>query len=628
MASFILLLIVSLVDLWVRWDFIGHLQPTRMGLYALTVLLEASVLYLLLSIIRTLRESGRHLLGLGVIAILVIWYSFLIIAGWGFYKYFQSLPGVLAFTYLLEEPQDFVNIISSSLDVWNSSGVLLIGLAAGWALWMSASKLSKPSRPKVFYSGVSAVSLMMVLVLNHNLEMGFGSALPVTDSVFALKTSIKRHFFPTDEQIYLQRRMVTDDLSPVPQRAPFNVVFIINESLRKQSMSLYGYSRRTTPELERLAEKVGEGAVIFEHAFSNATQTYISVPSLLSGINPVQGMDTLQRAPLIYEMFDRFQDVKTALISSHSYLVGNFSAYLSSSHLDYMWFRETDDLPKFNNMGADDRYVPEQFSSWLASVPQQEHFFAVLHLNGSHYPYRVPEDYQFFTGEPRFDAYDNSIAYVDSLMGRIFESLESSDRFENTLIVVTSDHGESFGEDGSFGHMGRFSRASANVPLAFFFPKRVLEHDASVVRDLKKNLAKIVSNVDVVPTILDIANLPAPKTEFLGHSLVSKIPAERPVYLYNLSHRNLDRQYLTVFHRTSSWTIARNMATGTLEGARHEIGALDLDGGNNLWNESPLAERSELIGLIRPFSGVLERMIGDPKTFLPLEPIASNADRD
>jgi arylsulfatase A-like enzyme len=170
--------------------------------------------------------------------------------------------------------------------------------------------------------------------------------------------------------------------------------------------------------------------------------------------------------------------------------------------------------------------VNAEFLAWL-SVPSEKPFFAFLNYFDAHFPYRTPPPYdrRFGTGGPPLDlsdrttwsaeeiqyvvdGYDSSLAYIDLELDRLFGALEEKGLLENTLIVVTSDHGEHLGEHGLIGHGNSLYRSVLEVPLLMSFRGRMPQ--GIRIRDA-------VSLADLPATILDLAGLEG--TSIPGQSL-------------------------------------------------------------------------------------------------------------
>lgn len=192
-------------------------------------------------------------------------------------------------------------------------------------------------------------------------------------------------------------------------------------------------------------------------------------------------------------------------------------------------------------MGSE-KIVPDEVTvtraiQWIEHT--NEPFGLYVNLQSTHFPYRVPagapEPYQptrptkgkfHYLNYPTADVpvvinrYDNALSYVDKQIGRLFSYLEKSGRLENTVFIVTSDHGESFGANGLVTHGRSLFEEEARVPLLIHFPAAVPSADDY----------RLASTVDILPTVASLmAVLPHPS--FQGTSLLSKEDPSRPVFL-------------------------------------------------------------------------------------------------
>src|SRR5262249_40247403 len=137
--------------------------------------------------------------------------------------------------------------------------------------------------------------------------------------------------------------------------------------------------------------------------------------------------------------------------------------------------------------------VGDQLLRWLASQPKDRPYFAFLNFFDAHNPYIPPKGFHRPFGVPPEtisdttlllewfiqnkksltprqtrlvnDGYDNCIAHLDEQLGRLFDELERCGRLENTLVIVTADHGEHFGEHGLYGHASSLYNQEVQVPL-------------------------------------------------------------------------------------------------------------------------------------------------------------------
>jgi arylsulfatase A-like enzyme len=178
-------------------------------------------------------------------------------------------------------------------------------------------------------------------------------------------------------------------------------------------------------------------------------------------------------------------------------------------------------------------------------------FFLYLHFMDVH-EYASPSDIEGF-GSGHAGAYRASIAWVDEVIERFREKLDEWDLLENTVLVLASDHGEAFGENGMNGHARNLHAPVLRVPLVIRFP---------FVLDPVR-VPTQVRNLDIAPTLLDIAGLPIP-SEFQGNSLLSTLSdgprrkEPRPAYA-SLAARLYADSRLQEALNDGHWTLIRSV---------------------------------------------------------------------
>ena len=181
--------------------------------------------------------------------------------------------------------------------------------------------------------------------------------------------------------------------------------------------------------------------------------------------------------------------------------------------------------------------VNREFLAWLSSRPQDRPFFAFLNYFDAHDPYIAAKHAPRHFGlrpetveernilrdwlhvdkskfAPRIlqmahDGYDDGIAYVDDQLGRLFAALEQKGLMDNTVVVVTADHGELLGEHGSYGHGSNLYRQVVNVPLLIAGPRSITAG---------RVVPEPVSLRDLPATVADLCGLGG-ASPFPGHSL-------------------------------------------------------------------------------------------------------------
>jgi len=354
-------------------------------------------------------------------------------------------------------------------------------------------------------------------------------------------------------------------IHPKLARSPVNVLMILNESLRQQNLQLYGYGRATTPWMSRFAEDNPGNFFLFQRAYANATTTLLAVPSMLTGISPLQPVQYRCEAPLLWE-WAKAADMQSFYFTSHDLSWCKMREFLTTPAADVFGDKQTSGLPHYRDLGIDDHYTVECAVKHLESLRDSARpFLGVIQLNTNHYPYNTREKYQLWKGA-NVDLYDNTILEMDTHTGRIIDTLKATGQLDNTLIIFTSDHGEGFNEHGYIAHFYCHFIETVAVPLWIYMPPALLQtHDPQC---LKTNLALAVQNLDIMPTILDgIGAAANPATaplrqHMLGQSLLRPVAPDRTILITNtdeVMNSNIGLSSITGFQhymmRTSSMPI-------------------------------------------------------------------------
>lgn len=313
---------------------------------------------------------------------------------------------------------------------------------------------------------------------------------------------------------------------PTALRAPgANLLLVTIDTLRADRLGAYGDAAAATPAIDALA---GRGAV-FTRCYSSVPLTLPSHATMMAGRYPPRsGVRTngRYRLPAVEATlaealqaagYDTGAAVSSYILGARFGLDQGFGAYDDALG---------DDLLRGLDSEIPAAEVTDRFLAWLAGA--REPFFGWLHLYDPHLPYQAPEPWASrFPGDP----YRAEIAYVDAQLARLFAALDAAGRRERTVVVLTSDHGESFGEHGEIGHGVLTSEEVLRVPLILAWGARLAG----------KRLDDRVRLVDLAPTLLDLLALPPLGPSLDGESLLpllarpSSGPDSRPeVYFESL----------------------------------------------------------------------------------------------
>jgi arylsulfatase A-like enzyme len=324
-----------------------------------------------------------------------------------------------------------------------------------------------------------------------------------------------------------------------PPGAP-NILFIVIDTLRADHLSSHGYERLTSPTVDRLAR---EGA-LFETAFSTSPYTAPSHASLLTGQYPHQHqVQWSDRRPVLNGGHPTLPEVlqargyRTAAFSANHFWFtreqgfGRGFARFEDTYgspmgmamrtvygrrieneiikryvEDYPWRIDADDInssvlhwvkrdlrrPFFaflNYFDVHDPYLPPQ--PFRGRFSQQESPGGIINSYQDRFnPEMSPQEFQ-----EEIDAYDGAIAYVDDRVDRLLQHLNDLGLGQNLMVIITSDHGEAFGEHGLFLHPNSVYREEIHVPLVIWDPQRIPP---------EVRVSHPVSNAALPATVMDL----------------------------------------------------------------------------------------------------------------------------
>jgi len=337
--------------------------------------------------------------------------------------------------------------------------------------------------------------------------------------------------------------------SESPANAP-SVLLIVVDALRADALGVYGAPGNTSPHLDSLA---AQGAR-FTHAIATAPWTRPSHRSLFTGLFPIRDHDDAHSwflvrqdqdtAPLLAEWF-RGAGYATGAFVANLFYTGWDAGFLRGfdTYRDYP--RTLEQVLRTSALGQtamarsiyaastwsevvtaiaeSDFTVPvrprnasktatqlvDEFLAWPATSAARP-FFAFLNFFDTHAPYTPPAPFsqRFGNGASNRDRYHGATAYVDEEVARLLKGLRDRGVLDNTIVVITSDHGELFGEHGLAEHTSNLYLKVLHVPLVVWWPSHV---PGAVVETE-------VSLRDVPRTIAELA-LPSRTSPFPGASL-------------------------------------------------------------------------------------------------------------
>jgi arylsulfatase A-like enzyme/Flp pilus assembly protein TadD len=296
----------------------------------------------------------------------------------------------------------------------------------------------------------------------------------------------------------------------------WNVLLVTIDTLRADHVGFAGCKEADTPVMDRLAAR----GVAFETAVSAAPVTLPSHATILTGLYPPRhgaldnGLFALPEGSVTLAGALRDEGYDTAAFVGAHVLHRQYG-------LDqgFAWYGD-----RFRQARAERRAgtVVERATEWLGRRDRSRPFFLWAHFYDPHAPYDPPPSFR-----ARFPAspYDGEIAYADSSLGALLAAVKAQAALDRTLVVVTSDHGEAFGDGGELTHGILLREATLRVPLVL---------DAAGRIGGGRRVKEVVSLADVFPTVLELLGVPVP-ADLDGVSLVTALDgrgevAPRTVY--------------------------------------------------------------------------------------------------
>ncbi len=345
-----------------------------------------------------------------------------------------------------------------------------------------------------------------------------------------------------NDALFVTPRLYVRSVPPVPvpttaDLTDLNCLVVVLDGATALRMGVTGYSRDTTPVIDRLA---GE-SVVFDNAITQAVYTIASIGSVLTSQYPerhhtISFADRLPSSAVTFPGLLSEAGIRTAGFSGNAVMSPAFG--LGHGFDEFIEVRELEDYSGHGDS------VLRSFLEWLES--NHEHrFMAYVHFREPHFPfdppapfdskfgptdlfpegvtdYSVVEAYNRMAGQgeevaPEVverirDLYDGNMAYVDGLVGEILDHLVKLGIDEKTAVILTADHGEALFEHDYIGHNTQLYEESIRVPLIVRWPGAA-----------PRRVDSVVELLDIAPTVLDLMGLekhPA-RRQMQGRSFVS-----------------------------------------------------------------------------------------------------------
>lgn len=307
-----------------------------------------------------------------------------------------------------------------------------------------------------------------------------------------------------------------------------NLIWFVVDTLRADHLSCYGYFRKTSPNIDRLAEE----GVLFENSYASAIATGPAFTSLFTGLAAINHGFYLtpwnvpnaplldDRIPTLPELIQAGGDYTTAAFDN----LMNFRSHMKQFVRGFEFYINVTRSPAWLHHQVIADEVNHRLLPWLEQH-KEEQFFAFVHYWDPHTPYnmpdkfrgkfdrnksdlvtkKAPDGYEYAPGwgladnlpagddKHSIDLYDDEVFYADYSIGLVRERLQELGLLEETVLIVTSDHGEDLDLHGLWGH-GTVHNTTIFVPLIIRDPKHLPRG---------KRVTRFAQHTDNLPTILE-----------------------------------------------------------------------------------------------------------------------------
>ena len=355
-----------------------------------------------------------------------------------------------------------------------------------------------------------------------------------------------------------------------------NLIFIVIDSLRSDHLGILGYKRDTSPNIDKLARD----GVLFSSSIPTSPRTSPSVGSILTGIYPhshglrLEGKNKSKFESInVIDQLNKNTATIQEILKSHGYVtigndieMDNTGIEKGFDKFNLLQWRIINKIKRIAKKTVKWNYeinpaeTLTDFAIKQINNLKNKKFFLYLHYVGLHWPYTPPKPYDEmfdsdYKGNHTFNEvngkinrgdlifnnslpkeeiehaiahYDGAIRFVDYQIGRLISHLDSINLRENTLIVLTADHGECFGEHGVyFDHGEHLYEEAIKVPL-------ILQYNKSP----KKKIDTQAQSIDIMPTILEILGIEMIEN-IEGNSLIPLIKENKKTREYTFAESGM-----------------------------------------------------------------------------------------
>tara|TARA_B100000925_G_C22001998_1_gene471777 strand:+ start:1079 stop:2839 length:1761 start_codon:yes stop_codon:yes gene_type:complete len=416
-----------------------------------------------------------------------------------YFFHYRSFIPLTAYEFILREPRMLQEVlIMAKAEYFILPVIIVFYIVSKGLKKLSAEKSREDKKPII--ASLFLLGLLALLSF-YSKQLDQNHVLPFSANYIA--QTISQPLFPYEKKSIAQKDLKTAKGKVVAKKSNYNVIILLSDALRMDALSV---AKENKTVVDKSLQSFYEGSLVFNFTVSPSNMTDSSMPSLVTSKSPFRKVNDFQSA---YRMWDYFSSFNTFYLSTADVQFSSLDQSIQSQNLKFLDDLENinKSLPLLDILSNGDQLFLDSIISKL-SPP----FFGIWHMDGTHsylYPPNntLPKELKDFPDNKK-RKYLHSVNEMSKTVKKIIDSVD----LEKTIVVLTSDHGEGFGEHGAHFHYKDFHQESIRVPMIIHLPKSLkMSLSAERLNCLQSNTEKITSTLDLFPTLLSLNNISTSK---------------------------------------------------------------------------------------------------------------------
>lgn len=321
----------------------------------------------------------------------------------------------------------------------------------------------------------------------------------------------------------------------VPNAQPqFNILLIVNDSQRWDILDINGFDKPTTRALSWYLKD----AYNFSFPIAPANFTDTSLPGIFYGLGSDKDLLQIKDSLTVWDFFSK--NAETFYYSDSDIGWSKLDLMIKSVGQKDVWSLPLSSDVKNVDKTEYTRFAAQKVIDKIQSLKDKS-WFGVWNTDISHYPYILPKEEEIHTPcdstrESGMDSFKNCYINSNYYSFKLYDKVLRNIDIENTVVIMTSDHGEGMNEHGFMLHGKGYYQEIVKVPLIIHLPKRIRESvPAENLKNLMENTKKITSLLDITPTLIHLHQIltgekQSDLKDLSGLSLLNPIPNDRVVF--------------------------------------------------------------------------------------------------